>query len=154
MTVPTVNQTARTTARTLFDAFVARYGFPSRIHSDQGRNFESKVIKKQCSNAGIKKSRSTPYHPMENGCTERFNRTLLDMLRTLEENQKRNWKRFVPQLVHAYNCTRHHTIGISPLYMMFGCQPRLKFDVLLNLKSSAHEKRCSTEYTRRTFRSV
>ena len=146
MAVPTTNQTARTTARTFFDAFVVHYGFPSRIHSDQGRNFESKVIKELCAIAGIKKSRTTPYHAMGNGCTERFNRTLLEMLRTLEEDQKRNWKRFVPQLVHAYNCTRHHTTGFSPFYMLFGRHPRLAVDVLLNLKSSEHEKRCSTEY--------
>ena len=30
--------------------------------------------------------------------------------------------------------------------MLFGRQPRLAVDVLLNLKSSEHEKRCSTEY--------
>ena len=117
MAVPTTNQTARTTARTFFDAFVVHYGFPSRIHSDQGRNFESKVIKELCPIAGIKKSRTTPYHAMGNGSTERFNRTLLEMLRTLEEDQKRNWKRFVPQLLHAYNCTRHHTTGFSPFHI-------------------------------------
>ena len=33
---PTTNQTARTTAR-VFE-FVVHYGFPSRIHSDQGAN--------------------------------------------------------------------------------------------------------------------
>ena len=60
MAVPTANQTTRTTARTFFDAFIVHYGFPSRIHSDQGRNFESKVIKEFCSIAGIKKSRTTP----------------------------------------------------------------------------------------------
>ena len=42
--IPSRNQTAKTTARLLFDNFVCHYGFPSRLHSDQGRNFESEVI--------------------------------------------------------------------------------------------------------------
>ena len=64
------------------------------------------------------------------------------------EDRKHNWKRFVPQLVHAYNCTRHHTTGFSPFYMMFERQPRprLAVGVLLNLKSSKYEKPCSSEY--------
>ena len=72
-----VHQTARTTARVFFDSFVVHYGFPSRIHSDQGRNFEGRIIKELCTIAGVKKTRTTPYHPMGNGCTERFNRTLI-----------------------------------------------------------------------------
>ena len=42
--ISTTNQTARTTARVLFDNFGVHYGFPARLHGDQGQTFESKLI--------------------------------------------------------------------------------------------------------------
>ena len=42
---PSKNQNAKNSAKILFDQFVFHYGFASRLHSDQGRNFESKAIK-------------------------------------------------------------------------------------------------------------
>lgn len=129
--IPTTNQTARTTAKALFDKFVVHYGFPARIHSDQGRNFESDLIKELCKLAQVSKSRTTPYHPMGNGMCERFNRTLMHMLGTLADEEKVNWKDFVAPLVHAYNATKHSSTGVSPFYVMFGRHPRLAIDVRL-----------------------
>ena len=132
--LPSKNQTAKTTARLLFDNFICHYGFPARLHSDQGRNFESQVIKELCSIANIEKSRTTPYHPMGNGMPERFNQTLLNMLGTLEDHQKSDWKSYVPSLVHAYNSTRHESTGYSPHFLMFGRHPRLAVDAFLGIR--------------------
>ena len=135
--VPTKNQTARTTTEALFNSFVVHYGIPKRLHSDQGTNFESKVIKELCQLLGTDKSRTTPYHPVGNGMTERFNRTLLGMLGTLQPHQKYNWKSQVAQLVHAYNCTRNESTGQSPYFLMFGREPNLPIDLAFGLTSEA-----------------
>lgn len=132
---PARNQLAKTTAKLLFENFIVHYGFPARLHSDQGRNFESKVIKELCSLAGIDKSRTTPYHAMGNGMPERFNHTLLNMLGTLESEQKADWKSFVAPLVHSYNATKHVSTGFSPFFLMFGRHPRLAVDAYLGLNS-------------------
>lgn len=132
--IPTRNQTAQTTARVLFENFFTHYSFPARLHSDQGRNFESGVIRELCRIAGVEKTRTTPYHPMGNGITERFNSTLLGMLGTLDHGGKSNWKDYVKPLVHAYNSTRHESTGFSPHYLLFGWHPRLAIDAFLGME--------------------
>ena len=130
----TSSQTAVTTAKTLWEKFFVHYGFPEHILSDQGANFEGKVITELCKLADVKKIRTTPYHPQTNGQCERFNRTLLSMLGTLELQKKKNWPIHVSTLVHAYNCTRSTTTGYSPYYLLFGRHPRLPVDVAFGLK--------------------
>ena len=142
--VPTKNQTAKTTADALFNSFIIPYGLPKTIHSDQGANFSSKLIKELCQITGISKSRTTPYHPMGNGITERFNRTLLSMLGTLEPDKKSNWKAYIGPLVHAYNATKHDTTGFSPFYLMFGREPNLPVDLVFGLGSAEKTRSLST----------
>lgn len=127
--VPTKDQKAKTIAKALWDHLIIPYGIPSRLLSDQGRDFESKLLKELCTLIGTSKIRTTPYHPRGNP-VERYNRTLLDMLGTLEDKDKQHWRDFVRPLTHAYNCTKNDTTGYSPYELMFGRQPRLPIDLI------------------------
>ena len=127
---PCKDQSAKQVARVLWDKFFCVFGFPERIHSDQGPSFESQLISELLRVSGIKKSHTTPYHPMGNGSVERFNRTLGNMIRALTPDNKVTWPRRLQTLTFMYNSTIHETTGYAPFYLMFGRTPRLPIDVL------------------------
>ena len=82
------DMTALTVAQTLVTEFISRFGCPLTLHSDQGTQFESAVVRRLCELLGIKKTRTTAYHPASNGQVERFNRTLVPLLRAHTEYAK------------------------------------------------------------------
>lgn len=143
--IPTANQKARTVAKCLWENFIVCYGIPERLHTDQGPDFESKLIKELCQIAGIQKTRTTPYHPRGNP-VERFNRTLLSMLGTLAQKQKSKWKEYVRPLVHAYNCTRNDVTGYTPYELMFGRSPRLPVDLAFGLPLQKNQTTSHSQY--------
>ncbi|RXN10943.1 Retrovirus-related Pol polyprotein from transposon 412 [Labeo rohita] len=101
LAVPTPNQKAKTVAKCLWEQFICYYGYPERLHSDRGPDFESHLIRELCDIAGVRKVRTTPYHPRGNP-VERFNRTLLNMLGTLEAKKKSCWKEYVKPLIQLH----------------------------------------------------
>lgn len=130
---PCRNQTAKQVARKLWDHVFCVYGFASRIHTDQGANFKSELIAELLKVSGVQKSRTTAYHPMGNGETELFNRTLGSMLRSLPLKTKEHLpEHFIQSLTFAYNATVHETTGYAPFFLMFGRIPRLPVDVMFH----------------------
>ena len=123
-------------ARVLWRNFFSRFGFPEKLHADQGRNFESAAVKELCKITGITKTHTSPYHPQGNGITERFNRTLMDMLGTLKPHEKPCWHEHLDALTHAYNCTRHDSTGYTPHFLMFGRHPRLPVDLIFGVSTN------------------
>lgn len=104
-------------------------------------------MKELCQVASIKKIRTTPYHPSANP-VERWNRTLINMLRSLEEDKKANWRSSLPTVVHAYNSCIHQSTGYSPYYLFFGRHPRLPVDIAFGVELNGGEKGCTKQFVK------
>ena len=128
------DQEARTVANKLVDEFFCRYSPPEQLHSDQGKQFESKLMKEICNILKISKSRTTAYHPQCDGLVERFNRTLKHMLSTTLKDHPFDWEQRLRKVCMAYNTSVHSSTGYTPYYLLFGHEARLPLDLMYGTK--------------------
>ncbi|GFU29152.1 retrovirus-related Pol polyprotein from transposon 412 [Trichonephila clavipes] len=92
---PIPDQEAPTVAEAVVQHWISRYGVPLQLHSDQGRNFVSAVLKGVCELLGIDKTKTTP-------CT----------------HKPKDWDQKVPLFLLAYRSAVHETTGYSPSQML------------------------------------
>ena len=111
-------KTALSVADAFFQHVVCRFGMLSVIHSDQGREFENKVMQELCFLCGAHKTRTTPYNPESDGLVEHFNRTLLMMLAMFAGENKDDWDDLLPVVMMAYRSSVHESTGFSPYRLM------------------------------------
>ena len=126
---PLPNQEATTVAKKLTEDWICCFGAPYSIHTDQGRNFESKLFAELCELLDVWKTRTSPYHPQSDGLVERLNRTILMMLSIVLEKQS-NWDKYLPYVMFAYRSSVHKTTGYTPFQLMFGREVKLPVDVM------------------------
>ena len=107
----------------LYERFIAVFGTPMKLLSDQGANFTSVLVEELCAAFGIQKCQTTMYHPQCNGQVERFHQMLFRMIGKLTSDKKVQREQHLPELLQAYNSTRSAITGYSPHYLMFGRHP-------------------------------
>jgi len=117
---PLPDQEAHTCMMAAYNGFFSRFGFPFQLHSDEGRNFEGQLVKELCKLTGVYKTRTTPFHPQSDGLTERANRTILQMLRAVCQDDPSDWPGRLPAILAAYRMTTHSVTGVSPNKAMLG----------------------------------
>ena len=130
---PTKDQKASTVAEILVSKVFSRFGPPFVIHSDQGSNFESNLMKEICSLMGIHKSRTSTYLPQGDGQVERHNRTIQDILASYVSQHRDDWDLWVDLAVFAYNTSVHSATGFSPYELVFGRIARTPIELDLGI---------------------
>ena len=137
---PLRNQTAATITQELTKLFSVM-GLPEILHSDQGRNFESTLLRQTLESFGVHKSHTSAYHPEGDGMVERFNRSLLQLVCSYVDNEA-DWERYLPLVLYAYRAAPHSSTGISPYMLMFGRQPHTTcFDTSSAFDSASYQSR-------------
>ena len=120
MTIPMIDQTAKTVAAHLVNEVLTKYGAPEQILTDQGTNFLSELVYQICQLFKIKQLRTTSYHPQTDGLVERFNRTLCDMLACYVNEDPESWDVFLPFVTFAFNTAEQASVKNNPFYLFYG----------------------------------
>jgi len=130
------NQEASTVSDILLENIFSRFGVSLELHSEQGRNFESKLFQRLCDLLGIRKTRTTPFHPQSDGMVERFNKTIeQNLLKVVDQHQK-DWDQHIPLFLMAYRAAVHNSTGQSPSKVLFGRELQLPCDVVFGSPTS------------------
>ena len=130
--VPLKNIDTETVAEALVDIF-SRLGVPEEILSDLSTQFVSDCMREVTRLLSIKQLTTTPYHPMCNGLTEKFNGTMKSILKRLCSEQPRQWHRYINPLLLAYREVPQESTGFSPFELLYGRAVRGPMAILKQL---------------------
>ena len=105
------DQIASTMAQVFVDRWVAVFGIPITVLTDNGPCFASKFFKVLINILGVKHLFTSAYRPSTNGQVERWNATLVDSLTQLA--REKDWDKSVGLACVAYNYSVHATTGYA-----------------------------------------
>ncbi len=126
--VAITNKEAETVAKAFFERWICRFSVPAVLVTDQGKEFCNKVLEEVCKLWGIKKIRTSAFHPQTNTAAERYNQTIIKFMRAvLENNTTLDWEAQLPCLMMAYNMHVHKATKETPFFLTFIADPKLPF---------------------------
>ena len=117
--------------RTLAEEVFSRYGVPLQVVTDQGKEFENRLLRGLCDCYGIENVRTSPYRPSTNGAIERLHRTINVTLGRIIDESQRDWNVRVPAVLAAYRARQLGATEYSLNLLMFERELRAPVDIVL-----------------------
>jgi hypothetical protein len=124
---PIRKATAFAVAQKLENEVFCRWGAPSSLLSDNGKQFVASLTRKMCKNWGVRQKFTSFYHPQCN-ITERVNKNIVAIIRTYVDRKHAKWDEFLPQVGMALRTAVSDTTGYSPAMLNFGREMKTLFD--------------------------
>jgi hypothetical protein len=116
--------TAADVAWQFLDKIIKLHGYPRSIVSDRDSRFTSRFWSQLQASSNTKLLMSTAFHPQTDGATERANRTIGQILRSLVRPDQGDWFRKIPLVEIAINASINASSKFSPFELMYGFPPR------------------------------
>ncbi|GFN99393.1 Pol polyprotein [Plakobranchus ocellatus] len=121
--VPIHNAGAPTCARALLRNWIARFGVPDSITSDQGPQFTSGLWRELHNILGCRPKHTTAYHPQSNGMVERFYRSLKAALKARLLGP--GWMDELPIVLLGIRSTWKEDLDAAPALLTYGTNLRI-----------------------------
>ena len=126
----TKTASARDLALIFFRTVFRSQGMPKILLSDRGPQFASAFWQEFFGLLKTEIRLTSSYHPQSNGGSERFNRTLIEALRSYVGTRQNDWDEHLVHLEFAYNSSVNPATGLTPFDIMYAQQPRAPWDLL------------------------
>jgi hypothetical protein len=104
---------------------VRLHGLPDTIVSDRDSKFTSKFWSEVHRILGTKLLMSTAFHPQMDGASERVNRSVGQILRTVIQPDQSNWVDQLPMTEFAINSSVSSSMGFAPFELNCGYMPTI-----------------------------
>lgn len=125
MAIPLRSADAPEIGDALFEHLFCRFGKPSHIHSDAGREFVNKALVATYKLWGISFSDTGGYQPQANP-VERFHRFMNSSMTIVSKHFGKDWPSYLPAVCFAYNASTNDATGFTPYELIFnGEKPTL-----------------------------
>ncbi|POM67057.1 Pol protein [Phytophthora palmivora] len=113
------------TASLFLDRVFRQHGLPESIVSDRDPRFTGEFWSAVFKVLGTRLDMSTADHPQTDGQTERANRVVEDILRSVCAETPKRWSAMLPVVEFAMNNAVHASTGFTPFYVNGLTHPRV-----------------------------